>query len=320
MPSNLGKRFLVLAAVLFCLLSLAACAPTAYKQPVAKFNEATDTAKKVYFQQMDNVSESYAERWRVKRQLDLLAKNDRSVLKMNSAQVNSYEVISEKSLEIRILAFQSLEFYGKTLKALASDDNVDALKEQISGFTGEVDNSLQTLAKVSEVTGQLNFLDKATSLSGPVGAVSQAISQIVKYITDYMREKALKTAIIEVQPSLDRLLALLRDEAKLAASTSRSNYLNDYKVCLKTLQMEGAVSEPTARLLAFNICATSGQKVLKAAPDKEVAEVLDLVIKTHSELYAMAQGGKWDKAVLKIQQFSQRFGLLNEKMSFNAGQ
>lgn len=319
MFSKSGRGVAAVAAVLLCL-GLAACAPTAYKQPVAKFNEAADTAKKVYFQQMDDVTKSYAERWRLKRQLDLLSNNDRSVLRLDGKQIKNYKGIPPKTLSIRILAFQSLAFYGKTLSALASDDNVDALKDQIKGFTDEVNSSLKTLAKVSEVTGQLNVLGQAASLSGPVGAVSAAIAQIATYITNYMREKALKEAIIEAKPSVERLLGLLRDEAKLAASTARSNYLNDYKVCVDTLKLEGAITDPTARLLAFDLCASAGERALKAAEDSDVAEVLDLTLRTYQKLYTMAQGGDWDQAARQIQEFSQRLGMLKEKLAFNAGQ
>lgn len=325
MHSNPWKKLLILAAVFSCL-SLVACAPTAYKQPVAKFNEATDAAKKVYFQQLENLNKSYADRWRMKLQLDLLSNENETLPTADKNAPKNFKIIPEETLKIRILAFQSLQFYGKTLQALASDENVDALKDQINAFTGEVTDSLNTIAKAGEALNSLEFFGKATSLSEPVKAVNEAILKIVKYVSDYLREKALKEAIIESRDQVKHLLEMLKDEAELAASTYKDNYIENYNECIGTLKLkdtktsEYAISSNTARYLAFKMCSTSEQEAAKATSGKEVAKVLELVIETHEKLFEMAQGGNWEQAMVKIQKFSQALGLLKDKMAFEAGQ
>lgn len=325
MHSKLWGKFLILAAVFFCL-SLVACAPTAYKQPVAKFNEATDTAKKVYFQQLENLNKSYADRWRMKLQLDLLSNENETLPIVDNNPPKNFKIIPEDTLKVRILAFQSLQFYGKTLQALASDENVDALKDQINAFTGQVTDSLDTIAKAGEALNSLEFFGKATSLSGPVKALNEAILKIVKYVSDYMREKALKEAIIKSRGKVKRLLEMLRDEAELAASAYKSNYIENYNECIGTLKLkntrtsEYAISGGTKRYLAFKMCSTSEQESIKVTSSKEVAKVLELVIETHEKLFEMAQGDNWEQAMVKIQKFSQALGLLKDKMAFDSGQ
>jgi hypothetical protein len=315
------KNFKYLFILLFaCLvLILGACAPTKYQKPVENFNSTTAGSKKIYFDQLKSSHESFTDRYEMKLKLDMITDDDydyegefyiedkEKILGM--AKSTSIPIAS---LEIRDRAFKILEYYGKTLKTLASDEKTEALKTELTGLSEDTAKFLNTVEGLSDLSESFSFLESISDWAGPIGDAVTVINKVVEIISDYYREKALKEAIITTHPMVEDLVGLFRKEAVTAAEMRENNYFQMVRECRGTLTQIKKL-DAASKYLIHNICNEIEVIQVKLIDPGELEKPFTLVIDSHREMKKMADGGPFDEMLEKVREFQQKLEVIKTK-------
>lgn len=315
------KNFNRLLILLFaCLVfTLGACAPTKYKKPVENFNSTTTGSKHIYFDQLKSSHESFTDRYEMKLKLDMLSddeydyegqfykKDKERILGMTKSTS-----IPKASLEIRARAFKILEYYGKTLKTLASDEKTESLKIELTGLSKDSAKFLKTVEGLSDLNESFSFLESISDWAGPIGNAVTVINKVVEIVSDYFREKALKEAIITAHPMVDDLIGLLKKEAVTAAEMRENNYFQMVRECKGTLTKIKKM-DAASKYLINNICNEIEVVQVKLIDPDELEKAFALVIDSHSEMKKMAEGGPFDEMQGKVREFQQKLEVIKTK-------
>jgi hypothetical protein len=298
---------------------LAACAPTLYKKPVANFEKATRSARDVYFSQLASGHESFLIRRETKLKLDILSDENYDysseiylLQKEKLAELNSEKSIPAQSLQIRQHAFEVLEYYGKTLQTLASDEKTEALKTELTGFTGDLKKLIQTTESLIAGQAAFEFLKPVSAWTGPLSAAIGVLNGLIDIISDAFREKAIRQTVIKSDPMVQDLLVLLQEEAVTAAEFQRNNYDQIVRECGETLKrIDFAAS--AEKYLANDLCTGVELKRSQLPAANELEEVFQLVRASHGEMKKLAEGGDFDLTVKRIRHFQKRIEHLKTK-------
>lgn len=314
-----GLRALPVLAL--CLL-VSACTPTMFQQPVSNFNKATGAAKEVYFAQLERTHQSFVFKTEMNLELGMITRSNFNYQgeyyrgqKKELARLKTANPILDTSLKVRQGAFEALAYYGQVLQALASDEKLEGLKGEVTGFAKDLQSLSKTIANLKQVSGSLQFLGKVSQWAGPLSAAAELLNQVVDIAGKYLRDKAIREAIITSNDSVQELLEVLRKEAVKAAARERTNYQMALEGCEGVLQ--GTDGKPAAtRYLAHRVCLGAELKLAQAPSPEEVGQVLLLVAKTHAELKVMAQKGAVETAQDQIRRFYEQVLVLKGKLAF----
>lgn len=312
-------RTTCLVVMLMLGLMLGACAPTFYQRPVENFEASTQGARKVYFSQLKSGHESFLVRQEIKLKLDILTDEKYNYDSENYidqkdkiANLKSEDSIPKESLKIRQGAFEVLEYYGKTLQTLASDEKTDALKTELSGLSEDLGGLLKTTEKLTAINEGFKFLQPVAQWVGPLGSAVEIINGLVDLASDYFREKAIKQAILKSDATIKELLTLFQDEAMNAATFQKNNYEETLRECKETKKISsfpGSAEE----FIAHDFCFGVEIKIRQLPKIDELEEVFKLVRQSQSELKKLAEGGDFDDIVERIRHFKNRIEYIKTK-------
>lgn len=321
MQKVLFCRIRTITAILFCLL-LSACAPAMYKQPATNFKEATTAAQTIYFSQLEGTHESFVFGREMNLKLDILLDSTYNVgskeyldEKKKISDLKRATPILKESLKIRQNAFQSLDYYAQVLVALASDDNVDSLKTEISGFASDLSTLSGKISQLKDISASLEFLGPVADWAGPLASAAKILNGVIDIVTDYLRETAIKKAIVEADPMVQELLTLLQKEAVTAVSFQEKNYREAVRGCSGAVG-QAKPGQSAEKYLAHEVCFSAELRLAKVPQEKDVADVMKLVKVSHTELKKMAEGGDYKTITKRIEKFYQQVLLLKEEIQF----
>jgi hypothetical protein len=310
-----------IAAILFCLL-LSACAPTLYKQPATNFKDATNAAQTIYFSQLESTHESFIFGREINLKLDILLDGaydfeSKEYLdeKKKISNLEKATPILKKSLRIRQNAFRSLDYYAQVLIALASDENVDSLKTEISGFASDLAGLSEKISELSDINASLEFLGPVADWANPLASAAKILNGVIDIVTDYLREEAIKKAIVEADPMVQELLTLLQKEAVNAVSFQKKNYQEAVRGCSEAVT-QSKPAQSAARYLAHEICFSAELRLNQVPKEKDVADAMKLVRVSHSELKKLAEGGDYKTIAKRIEKFYRQVMMLKEQIQF----
>ncbi len=315
-----------LVFIFACLVFiLGGCAPTKYQKPVENFNSTTAGSKEIYFDQLKSSHESFTDRYEMKLKLDMIS-NDNYDYEGEFYKEDKEKIlgmtkstsIPKTSLEIRDRAFKILDYYGKTLKTLASDEKTEALKAELTGLSEDSAKFLKTVEGVSDYSKSFSFLESISDWAGPLGDAVTVINKVVEIVSDYFREKALKDAIITAHPMVKDLVGLLRKEAVTAAEMREDNYLQMVRECRGTLTKIKNL-DAASKYLIHNICNEIEVTQVKLTDPDDLKKVFTIVIDSHSEMKKMAEGGPFDEMLEKVREFQQKLEVIKTKFELVIG-
>lgn len=299
-------------------LFLSGCGPTKYGSPVKMFNDSMDGSKQIYFNQLMVCHDSYVEFYNMNLELDSLTivghigSDDYEKARANLLEMTKSSNIPEVSFKIRNRAFKIIEYYGRTLSALASDEKTDALQAELAGFSEDTMAFAETLETVSELSESLEFLESATEWAGYLGDAISVIEELVELVAEYYREKALKEAIIQSHPKIVDLIGILKSEAVTAAQFREKNFHFMSKNCNATLKMN-LDEDITKQYLISNICNDIQIAQGMQLSPQEIDNAFTLVINSHAEMEKMAKGSSLDEVEEKIRSFREQLEVITTK-------
>jgi hypothetical protein len=248
-------------AIISVIVLLTGCNAGLFKKPTQDMLDGVKTLRDVYFEQL-----------RLRRQADAevvvalsretfwrhpeLAKDSSHIAATRKYIVDAkgLALLPEPALAVRQRAFDALEAYAATLVALASDDDVDAVADELKGLASDVEG----VVKQARTIGALASLaGKAEAWLGPLGNVVSAFTQIVRLVSNIERAIAIRQVVRTAHRPIKEILDLLREEAIYARNDTTNNYekaaigVNEIlKAGIKSADAIPAAIEYSAALLA----------------------------------------------------------------------
>lgn len=298
---------------------LLSCAPAMYKGPITNFEQSTQSAKEIYFSRLKAGHDSFITRQEAKLKLDILTadqydfKSENHLLQQERIRgLYGEKSIPEASLKLRQRAFEVLQYYGKTLQVLADNENTDALKTELVGLTEDLAGLVETAETLASATEAFRFLAPVADWAGPIGSAADVLEQIVQIVSDYIREKAIREAILTADPMVQELLGLLQEEAVTATEFQQDNYQQTARECSSTIRF-AELTGAAQNYLAYELCA-GYQKRAEGLPDAaEIKEVFQLVRDSHTEMKAYAETGDFEKMIQPLRKYQERIDELKTK-------
>ena len=298
---------------------LMSCSPAIYRNPIGNFEKSTLSARDIYFSQLKASHKSFVVRQEAKLKLDIITAEDYDFRsdehrdqEKRIAALHSEKSIPEQSLKLRQRAFEVLEYYGKTLQVLASDESTEGLKTELIGLTEELEKLIGTADTLSSTYETFKFFTPVADWAGPIGSAADVLEKLVRIVSDYVREKAIKQAILAADSVIQELLGLLQQEAVGAAEFQGDNYRQTLRECTGTVAIVG-LTGAAEKYLAYELCAGYQKKVEHLPDAAEVKEVFDLVRQSHKEMKAYAETGDFEKMIQPIRKYQERIDDLKTK-------
>lgn len=175
-------------------------------------------------------------------------------------------IITDSNLAIRIKLLKGVESYAKALGDLASADfkkDIDAASKDLYGSLGDLQKTYSNALK-----------DKLPLTEGDLAIIATAVDAIGTAIAEDKRRTALKTVVIQSDPSIQKAMDLVSDEMPSLNEISVANMktiftdkVKAYQHESKNLTYEQRVSALNNLRKAYDLAeATSGLFVLIQTP------------------------------------------------------
>ena len=208
--------------VLAIALAIGACSPTAFQRPLGDFKSGVQASREVYFEQLKAHKKSELKLFTVQRRLARSWRRNAPGMTREIADEiakrQAQPVINPDSFVIRERAFGIVIFYSDTLLALASNEDTKKLVAEIRGFKDD------TLKLVDTAKKLFNAGKILANFAGPFGAAVDALEQIVRIVSQALRERAIRQAIVAADPMIQDLFRTLGEEGYLTQVRTQENY------------------------------------------------------------------------------------------------
>jgi len=309
-----GRRFIFLVIPLLTLF-LQGCDPTIYKKPLTDFREANQSMRDAYFLQLNMSDKARVENGLVQEKTSFWIKANPTLDQIEKytnkiAKVRKRVTIGdEQTIELRKLAFRTLDIYASTLLSLASDDSTDAIVAEINNLIGDASNvvnhakSLKKIAKLSEEAGKW---------IGPLSNVVGALTQVAEIVSEYVRNKAIRETIITVDEPVRDLIVLLQSEATQLQNKTIEKYGESEKTLKEKIKaFEASNNKPGATVKvpvsSFQDAAVYLEEIVSMKQELEDADdiggIFDDALKSQSALMRKAAMPSYEDWVQSIQKF-----------------
>lgn len=306
-----AKIFLIALATLFT----AGCDPALFRKPLEDFKTANHDLRDAYFQQLHIAKDARIERFTVGRMdrfwsrgspADNIKQAAEAVIKIRTDS----DDLKPDLLKLRHGAFDAIDGYASILLALASDESTDGIVAEAKGLVGDLGKLVEAAKAVKGLT---DAAGKAEAWLGPLANIANVFGDIVKIVSNAVREKAIRETIVAADPSIRGLLEILGNEADWARKEGREQYAAAAQVLNDRLK-EGTVDQAAAREVADNLTRISTKaKKLDAAADVKTA--FTNAREAHAGLLRKAAKPDYDDLLAELRAFRKNVAALKADLS-----
>lgn len=154
------------------------------------------------------------------------------------------EIITDSNLAIRIKLLKGVESYAKALGGLASADfrkDIDLASKDLYGSLGDLQKTFSDATK-----------DKLPLSDDDLAIIATAVDAIGTAIAEDKRRSALKTIIIQTEPSIQRAMGLIFKEIPDIEKISKANMDRIFTEKIKAYQRESNNLTYEQRIIKLN--------------------------------------------------------------------
>ncbi len=273
------------------LIGLGGCNPELYRQPAQDFKTASHSLESAYFTELDISNKARIQRGDLEDQIAIWGASPGVVNKSYTERV-SLTMIKRREEDVhkditilRRVAFDTLEGYASTLVSLSSEKETEAIVNELNALGGDITNALEMVGSITSTSEQLS------RYAGPLKQYVEILNEVVRIVSNVMRERAIMETIGASNDPILELLAILKNEAVAASENSKRQF------AASRLELESFLSRDDFMLTTNVSKATIAEKIadLKILEERmgkdDIDKAFDAAVK--------AQGALVRKAVLR---------------------